>query len=172
MLACDLSQNMLGITHEKLNNLSPGMASPTACLAAVADHRFLPLKDGCIDLIVSGWSVSYLTVWYPDHWHLGADRWLIEAKRVLRKRGTIILFESLGTGNKSPQPLDHLKNFYNWLDENEFKKKWIRTDYQFESPEEAADISGFFFGNDMKTRILRERIKTLPECTGMWWMKI
>jgi ubiquinone/menaquinone biosynthesis C-methylase UbiE len=172
ILAFDLSPHMLGITRDKLNNLSLGVASTTTYLAAAADHRYLPLNDQCADLIVSGWSVSYLTVWYPENWRLEANMWLIETKRVLRKGGTIILFESLGTGNESPQPLDHLKNFYNWLDENEFKKKWIRTDYQFESPEKAADISGFFFGDDMKTRILRERIKILYECTGVWWLKI
>jgi len=89
---------------------------------------------------------------------------------VLRDGGTIILFESLGTGYESPQRLAHLENFYNWLDDRGFRNKWIRTDYLFESPEEAGRIAGFFFGNDMKARILKERMTILPECTGVWWL--
>jgi len=146
--------------------------SPMPWLAAAADHRFLPVAGRSADLIVSGWSVSYLTVWYPENWRHEAEAWLGEAGRVLRKSGTIILFESLGTGNESPKRLAHLENFYNWLDVQGFKNKWMRTDYQFESPEKASAIAGFFFGDDIKQRILQERKTILPECTGVWWLKI
>jgi ubiquinone/menaquinone biosynthesis C-methylase UbiE len=171
MLAFDLSPHMLGITHDKMNRQTQGLTSPT-WLAAVSDHRHLPLAARSADLIVSGWSVSYVTVWYPEQWRLETDKWLSEARRVLRKGGRIILFESLGTGNESPQPLEHLKNFYDWLEETGFKNSSIRTDYQFKSPEKAGEIAGFFFGDEMKFRILRERITILPECTGVWWLDI
>jgi hypothetical protein len=82
------------------------------------------------------------------------------------------LFESLGTGNESPVKLDHLKNFYPWLDEAGFQKKWIRTDYQFESLEEAEYLSRFFFGDEMGDKVKRKNWVVLPECTGVWWMKI
>ena len=166
MLAFDLSPHMLGIAREKLSHLTHVIKS----VAAAADHRFLPLAANSVDLITSGWSVSYLTVWYPGHWQQAADAWWVEARRVLRDGGTIILFESLGTGCESPQRLAHLENFYNWLDDRGFRNKWIRTDYLFESPEEAGRIAGFFFGNDMKARILKERMTILPECTGVWWL--
>jgi ubiquinone/menaquinone biosynthesis C-methylase UbiE len=172
MLAFDLSPNMLGITHGKLNSLTQGKHSVPLWMAAASDHRFLPLAAKSVDLIVSGWSVSYITVWHPEHWQREADVWLAEARRVLRESGTIILFESLGTGNESPQRLAHLENFYNWLDDRGFKNKWMRTDYLFESPEQAGEIAGFFFGNEMKTRILQERITILPECTGVWWLNL
>ncbi|MFN8404941.1 MAG: hypothetical protein U0V48_15500 [Anaerolineales bacterium] len=42
-------------------------------------------------------------------------------KRVLRKDGTIILFESLGTGNESPIQLEHVESTYRWLDANGFQ---------------------------------------------------
>jgi ubiquinone/menaquinone biosynthesis C-methylase UbiE len=167
MLAFDLSSHMLGIARAKLKRLTHVVMS----MAAASDHRFLPLASQSVDLITSGWSVSYLTVWYPEHWRLAADAWLVETRRVLRANGTIILFESLGTGNESPQRLAHLENFYNWLDDGGFKNKWIRTDYLFESPEKAGEIAGFFFGNDMKARILKEQMTILPECTGVWWSK-
>ena len=167
MLAFDLSPHMLGIARDKMRRFSR-----ENWLAAASDHRLLPLTARAADLIVSGWSVSYVTVWSPDHWRAEADAWLKESRRVLRKNGTVILFESLGTGNESPQRLAHLENFYNWLDEVGFKNKWIRTDYKFESPEAASEVTGFFFGEEIKAKILREQITILPECTGVWWLKI
>jgi ubiquinone/menaquinone biosynthesis C-methylase UbiE len=165
MLAFDLSVHMLGLARDKLRRLRP-----KRWLAAAADHRLLPLPARAADLIVSGWSVSYLAVWHPDRWRLEAEAWLREARRVLRKGGLIILFESLGTGNESPQRLAHLENFYGWLDEKGFRNKWIRTDYRFESAERAGEVAGFFFGDEMRERIRRDGLSVLPECTGVWWL--
>jgi ubiquinone/menaquinone biosynthesis C-methylase UbiE len=164
VLAFDLSAHMLGMARDKLCRLTQGR-----WLAAACDHRFLPFRPHGADLIVSGWSVSYLAVWNPGSWRAEADAWLAEARRALRPGGSIILFESLGTGNESPQRLPHLENFYGWLDEKGFQNKWIRTDYLFESPEVAGEVAGFFFGDEMKDRIRRERMTILPECTGVWW---
>jgi ubiquinone/menaquinone biosynthesis C-methylase UbiE len=166
MTAFDLSPHMLGIARDKLRRSKFGHWS-----AVAADHRFLPLESGSTDLIVSGWSVSYITVWYPDRWRVEAEAWLAEARRVLRRGGLIILFESLGTGTEAPQPLKHLENFTGWLNEKGFANKWIRTDYRFESPETGSEVAGFFFGEEMKERILREKITILPECTGVWWLR-
>ncbi len=166
VIACDLSPHMLGITRDKLR----GMGGQNWAVAA-ADHRRLPLLAGSIDLMVSGWSVSYVTVWYPDRWRAVAEAWLAEARRVLRRGGAIILLESLGTGNETPQRLPHLDNFYGWLDEKRFRNKWIRTDYRFESPEAAAEIAGFFFGKELKRKIESGRMTILPECTGVWWLR-
>jgi ubiquinone/menaquinone biosynthesis C-methylase UbiE len=164
--AFDSSPHMLSIAQDKLRQSKLDNWSTTA-----ADHRFLPLESHIADLIVSGWSVSYVSVWYPDRWRFEAESWLTEARRVLRNGGTIILLESLGTGTESPQPLAHLENFYQWLNETGFMNKWIRTDYKFESPEIGSEVAGFFFGNEMKARILREQITILPECTGVWWLR-
>ena len=163
--AFDLSTHMLGIACDKLRE-----TTLNNWITAAADHRFLPLENRSADLIVSGWSVSYITVWYPDRWQIEANAWLTEARRVLRKGGKIILLESLGTGNESPQQLGHLENFTHWLDDKGFRNKCIRTDYKFETPEIGSEVAGFFFGEEMKERILRERITILPECTGVWWI--
>ena len=163
VIACDLSPHMLRIARDKLRK------GHGEWLAAAADHRHLPLPIHSADLVVSGWSVSYVTVWYPDDWSAQADAWLEETRRVLRKGGHVILLESLGTGNEEPQRLPHLENFYGWLDRAGFRSTWIRTDYQFETPEAAARIAGFFFGDEMKQRILCEWLTILPECTGVWW---
>ena len=165
VMACDLSPHMLGIARDKLN--ASGIPNWTV---AAADHRFLPVADCSVGLIISGWSASYVTVWYPDRWREEAGAWLAEARRVLRQGGHIILFESLGTGEESPRRLPHLENFYGWLDAAGFQNKWIRTDYRFDSLESAAQIAGFFFGEEMKQKIESKRSSILPECTGVWWL--
>ena len=92
--------------------------------------------------------------------------------RVLRPGSFIVLFESLGTGHESPFQLPHLANFYPWLDEVGFQNTWIRTDYKFESLEEAEQLSRFFFGEEMGDTVLKNNWVILPECTGVWWKAI
>ena len=168
ILAFDLSPHMLGIARDRLRR----MGSNHHWLTAAAEHLRLPLAARSADLLVSGWSVSYIAVWNPHTWRSGLEAWLDEADRVLRSHAHIILFESLGTGNESPERLPHLEGFYDWLDETGFSNTWIRTDYGFETGGMADELTGFFFGEAMKSRIKRERHITLPECTGVWWRRL
>lgn len=165
--AFDASAEMLRVCRDRL--IASGLSH---WQVDVADHRQLPVPDHSADLVVSGWSVAYLVVWYPETWREELARWVGEMERVLRPGGRIILFESLGTGNETPVELEHLKAYYPWLDEAGFEKKWIRTDYQFESVDEAADLAGFFFGAEMADRIRQNEMTILPECTGVWWRKV
>ena len=100
------------------------------------------------------------------------EAWLVEMKRVLKPGSFIVLFESLGTGNESPVKLEHLNNFYPWLNEVGFQNKWIRTDYKFESVQEAEELSRFFFGDELGNKVVQNSWMILPECTGVWWLKI
>jgi len=163
----DASEEMLRVCRERL--VTSGLSN---WQVDVADHRQLPLEDHSVDLVVSGWSVSYLSVWNKENGDAELDKWLIEMKRVLRSGGMIILLESLGTGNESPIRLEHVEATYRWLDNNGFQHKWIRTDYQFESVEEAAELAGFFFGDELADRVRANRLVILPECTGVWWKTI
>jgi ubiquinone/menaquinone biosynthesis C-methylase UbiE len=167
MRAFDASAEMLRVCRERLiaSRLSNWQVD-------VADHRQLPLPDHSADLVLSGWSVAYLVVWHPESYRDELQKWMNEMKRVLRPGGKIILFESLGTGNETPIQLEHLKEYYPWLDEAGFQKKWIRTDYQFESVDEAADLAGFFFGEEMADGIRKKGSGILPECTGVWWKTV
>ena len=165
--AFDASAHMLGVTRDKLKK-----TGSSNWRIAAADHRNLPLLDHCADLVVSGWSVSYLSVWSREDGWLELDAWLAEMNRVLRPAGTIILFESLGTGNESPIHLEHLETTYRWLEAVGFQSKWIRTDYRFGSVEEAVDLAGFFFGEEMRRRLREKRSPILPECTGVWWKTV
>jgi ubiquinone/menaquinone biosynthesis C-methylase UbiE len=165
--AFDASAEMLRVCRERL--LASGLSNWGV---QVADHRRLPLRDGSADLAVSGWSVSYLAVWNPERGVAELDKWLAEMKRVLRPNGTLILFESLGTGNESPIRLEHVGSTYRWLDANGFRNKWIRTDYKFASIEEAVELSRFFFGDELADNVQRNHWVVLPECTGVWWRRI
>ncbi len=162
--AFDVSAEMLRVCRERL--LASGLSNGQV---QVADHRQLPVPDHSTDLVVSGWSVSYLAVWNPDRAEQELDRWLLEMQRVLRPGGKILLLESLGTGNESPVRLEHLETTYRWLQDKGFQSTWIRTDYQFASLEEAVELSNFFFGEDLGKKVEQNRWVILPECTGLWW---
>jgi ubiquinone/menaquinone biosynthesis C-methylase UbiE len=165
--AFDLSAEMLRVCRERL--IKSGLSN---WQVDVADHRQLPVQNHSVDLAVSGWSVSYLAVWNPEQGQAELDKWLVEMKRVLREGGTIILFESLGTGNESPTRLEHVESTYQWLDANGFENKWIRTDYKFDSLEEAIELSRFFFGDELGDKVEQNHWVILPECTGVWWRRV
>jgi ubiquinone/menaquinone biosynthesis C-methylase UbiE len=165
--AFDASPELLRVCRERLT--ASGLSN---WQVDVADHRQLPVPDHSADLVVSGWSVSYLAVWNQDNGTAELDKWLEEMKRVLRKDGTIILFESLGTGNEEPIRLEHVESTYQWLESNGFAGKWIRTDYKFESLEEAIELARFFFGEELGDKVERNQWVVLPECTGVWWRGI
>jgi ubiquinone/menaquinone biosynthesis C-methylase UbiE len=165
--AFDASAGMLRVCRERL--VASGLSN---WQVDVADHRQLPVPDHAADLVVSGWSVSYLAVWNQENGQAELDTWLNEMKRVLRKDGMLILFESLGTGNEEPIRLEHVESTYQWLDANDFENKWIRTDYKFESLEEAIELSRFFFGYELGEKVERNRWVILPECTGVWWRRV
>lgn len=167
MRAFDVSEEMLRVCRRRLE--ASGL---TNWKVDIADHRQLPVPNYSADIVVSGWSVSYLAVWNPDSWRAELEKWLGEMKRVLRRGGFVVLFESLGTGNESPIRLEHLKDFYPWLDEVGFQRKWIRTDYKFASIEEAEELSRFFFGDELGNKVKANGWVILPECTGVWWLKV
>jgi len=167
MRAFDASDEMLRVCRKKLE--ASGLSN---WKVEVADHRQLPVENASADLAVSGWSVAYLHVWNPETWRGELEKWLGEMKRVLRRGSFIVLFESLGTGNDEPIELEHLKEYYPWLDEAGFQKKWIRTDYKFRSVEEAEELSRFFFGDELGDKVKENNWVVLPECTGVWWLRV
>lgn len=165
--AFDMSEEMLRVCRERL--VASGLSN---WQVEVADHRSIPVEDHSADLVVSGWSLSYLAVWNPDSWKRELENWLREMKRVLRPGSFIVLFESLGTGNESPLRLPHLEQYYPWLDQAGFQSEWIRTDYKFQSIEEADELSRFFFGDELGEKVKQNSWVILPECTGLWWLRV
>jgi ubiquinone/menaquinone biosynthesis C-methylase UbiE len=166
VIAMDVSTHMLQFLAAKRRSAGGGKWP-----AAAGDHRTLPLRARSADLIVSGWSVSYLALWNAGTWREAVKQWFDKVRRVLRKAGHVILFESLGTGNEVPVRLPHRETYYHWLDETGFSNLWIRTDYRSESVEIAHQLAGFFFGEEIKRLIKRQQPVTLAECSGVWWRR-
>ncbi len=159
----DLSVPML----QKAARVIP-MDSPVVHGLSAGDHRYLPVTANSYDWVVSGWSVCYLASWNREGWKPQVHAALKEFTRVLRPDGKILLIETLGTGELTPRPPDHLTDYLNYLDGLGFQRTWIRTDYRFDDEPTARDLTGFFFGEGMLEKIGYSPTPVLPECTGLW----
>jgi len=164
--AFDSSAHMLAIAETSLREM--GL---TNWETGVADHRQVPVQDASADLVISGWSFSYLAVWGGADWQSALRDGLNEIQRILRPGGMVLMIESLGTGTEKPRPPEHLRAYFDWLTEAGFERGWTRSDYRFESLEEAVELSTFFFGEEMGQQVREKNWVILPECTGIWWKK-
>ncbi|MVP01668.1 class I SAM-dependent methyltransferase [Paenibacillus lutrae] len=168
ILALDASAAMLDITSRKLEGA--GLAN---WKCAVCDLRQLPLSTSSADLVVAGWSMCYLTHSGVQDWQDNLRRIIGEIIRVLRPGGTAIVFETMGTGARTPDPPESLKPYYAMLSE-EFGlcHDTFRLDYHFDSLEQAEELTSFFFGDELAARVRREGLSQLPECAGVWWLHV
>ncbi len=164
VFAMDISLPMLQVARDEMEK-----HEIKNCIHTVADHRQIPLKSSSIDLITSGWSVCYLVDWYRSTWKSELVTAFYEMRRVLKSSGKIILIETQGTGFEEPHPPEHLRHYFKYLGELGFHFRWIRTDYEFSNIEEAEELAGAFFGEEMREKIVFNGWKNLPECTGIWW---
>lgn len=165
IVAVDASDAMLRINGERLK-----AGGHDRWRTVVADHRSLPLEDRSADLVVAGWTISYLGSSNVPNYRDNIKQIIGEIRRILRPNGTVILFETMGTGEETPNPPDFLRSYYTALEEEYgFSHRWIRTDYAFDSIEQAEELCRFFFGDEMAERVVRNRWQTVPECAGIWW---
>ncbi|WP_127529744.1 class I SAM-dependent methyltransferase [Paenibacillus kobensis] len=168
LTALDASAAMLDITAQRLTG-----AGLTNWTTKTADNRSLPLADSSADLIVAGWTVCYVAESGKPDWENNLAAVIAEMKRVLRPGGTIILFETMGTGTETPDPPHFLKEYYKSLVEQYgFSHRWIRTDYQFGSLAEAKETASFFFSDELANRVETNNWVSLPECAGIWWLHV
>lgn len=138
---------------------------------ALGDNRQMPVQSNCADVVIEGWSFGHVTGWYPDNWQAITDQMLAEMERIAKPDGTAILIETMGTGNRQPQPPNDAlaELFQYWEEQHGFEYRWIRTDYQFASTAEADELIRFFFGDDMADKLVTGNKVTVPECTGIWY---
>lgn len=165
--AFDLAQPMLDVTAEKLKKT--GLSN---WRTEVADHRALPVEDNSADIVLAGWSFCYLGSTNVSNWQENIQLVISEMKRVVRRGGSLIILETLGTGREHPEPPDFLIEYYKSLEGYGFCHKVIRTDYLFKSLEEAGDLTKFFFGDELANNIIERGLTVLPECTGVWWLRV
>ncbi|MCR8644606.1 class I SAM-dependent methyltransferase [Paenibacillus sp. N1-5-1-14] len=168
IIALDQSQAMLDETAEKL--MDAGLMN---WKIAVADHRKLPVADQSADLIVAGWTICYLVQSGLPQWKQNLEEIMLEMKRVLRPGGTIIIFETMGTGYETPNPPDFLIEYYaSLVADYGFAHKWMRTDYQFDSVEQAVELTKFFFSTELADQVRKDNKAQVPECAGIWWLHV
>jgi ubiquinone/menaquinone biosynthesis C-methylase UbiE len=162
--AFDNSEHMIESNRTRLQGLNY-----TNCQLGLADHRTIPRPSQSADLVIAGWSLCYLVVEHPASWELELAKSLAEIERLLRPGGKIIIIETLGTGFTSPTPPDHLRAYYDWLENRAgLSRRWFRTDYEFSSLAEAESLVRFFFGESLAARVVQEKWRRVPECTGLW----
>lgn len=166
LICTDISRSMLNLLDRKLEKQKHDRNWKTL----VADHRELPINDNSIDMVISGWSICYLTHSENEKWGDNLEQVIAEMTRVLKPGGTIIIFETMGTGTEQPNPPDILKPYFNALTNNYgFNHRWVRADYEFSSFEDARNVTEFFFGEEVAQKIINNEWATVPECAGIWW---
>jgi ubiquinone/menaquinone biosynthesis C-methylase UbiE len=138
---------------------------------AAADNLAVPLPDSSAEILIEGWSFGHCVSREGGDWKRTAVEILAECARLVKPGGTLILIETLGTGQSTPRaPGPWLPLFFSWLqDECGFALKWIRTDYLFESLEKAKELVELFFGQMVEHEVLATGQVIVPECTGIWW---
>lgn len=162
--ASDLSLHMLTTARDVL-----AQQNTSNTILCVADMRRTPYAADCADLIIAGWSFCYLAVWGEEKWKDELEAGLDEAQRLLRPGGVMMMLENYGTGHETPAPPPHLDPYFAFLKDKGFKDTWFRTDYAFQSLDEALALSGFFFGEEMSEKVRQNQWTRLPECTGLLW---
>ncbi|GAB4111108.1 MAG: hypothetical protein Fur005_44640 [Roseiflexaceae bacterium] len=164
--AHDRSAHMLEYAKQRLRERSIDNVS-----LAIADNAAVPLASGVADLAIAGWSFGHATEWDAQRWRQVIGQGIAEMQRVLRPGGRAIIIETLGTGQDVPNPPSQvLSDYYAWLEhELHFQRTWIRTDYRFNSQEEADRLTGFFFGSPSPTILQSDQRVVVPECSGIWW---
>ena len=139
----------------------------------VARHHALPLQGIEADVALEGWAFGHALAWNPDGWRDDVRAWVTELERLLRREGTVLLIETMGTGVETPFSGGHsLEPFHDFVVNTlGFSHRVVRTDYRFESVEAAAQTLGFFFGERLAARVRDEGWRVVPECTGIYWRK-
>ena len=165
IFAFDIEASMLGRAQRAMR--ATGM---TNWHLSLGDNGRMPVASACADLAIEGWSFAHVREWHPKTWREQSDAMLAEMARVLKPGGTAILIETMGTGRRQPLASTNLRQLYDhWEQEQGLSYRWIRTDYQFASPQEADELMRFFFGDDLADTCLDGKRVIVPECTGIWW---
>ena len=105
----------------------------------------------------------------PDGWRETASAAVGELRRVTTPSGRIVVVESLGTGVSEPgPPTPELAEFHDWLtDDCGLTCHTIATDYVFDSPAEAQELTAAFFGAEFAATLADDQVR-IPEFTGVW----
>ena len=120
---------------------------------------------GTFDFLIEGWSFGHLISDEFDS-NFWITKLIKDCKRIAK---TIIFIETMGTFVDNPNPpTDKLGNFYSELKGNGYTEHIIRTDYKFDSINQAKYVLGSFFGKAMEDKIQEKNEFIIKEYTGIW----
>jgi len=166
--AFERAEAMLNVARQRIAD--DGVHNVTLGLAS---HAKLPVEDATADIALEGWAFGHAVSWNPTGWRDEVAAHVAELARTLRPGGTVVLIETMGTGVETPFAGGHgLEPFHAFVLESlGFSHRVLRTDYRFESPEEAVRLLGGFFGEGMAGRVRAAGATVWPECTGLYWRR-
>ena len=133
------------------------------------EHKDIPLPDNSVDLIIEGW--SFPAAYYSSYseWHAEFEAIVLEMKRILRPKGSVILIETMGSLHIWEEAPAQTNVLYDYFEkELGLKKAIIRTDYKFCNKEDAVDLGTFFFGDEVGAEIQEIGEPIVPEATAIW----
>lgn len=160
----DRSSHMLDKAKANLRNYSEKVQ-----FGVLENNEIGSLSDK-LDFVIEGWSFGH-TIFDNQDDVDSITKLLVEScERLVAENGALIFIETLGTNVDNPQDFTGpLGDFYNQLEHaHGMQRKVVRTDYQFESVNEASRIMGFFFGSDMSVAVEKRGSTIIPEHTGIW----
>lgn len=134
----------------------------------ILDNKDIAKFNEAADYFIEGWSFGHTIIENQDNIKKIVQKLISNCMKISKKK--IIIIETLGTNVSEPAPTsDILSQFFSILEEEYgFKKTIIRTDYKFESNEEAERIMSFFFGEKMRESLKKVSRNIIPEWTGVW----
>jgi len=137
----------------------------------VCDNNSIDSIKEKSDFVIEGWSFGHTVSDHLENAESKIDEMVNNSSSLLNDEGTMIFIETLGTNAETAAaPAPFLDLFYTRLKSvHGFKELIIETDYQFDSVDEAARISGFFFGPEIADDIRKKGTPTIKEFTGLWY---
>ncbi len=167
----DRAEAMLGVAARALSaDVARGAVELVEADARVLDAHGVPV--GAFDVATAGWCFGHFRHWMPEDWRQDVDRALDAMTRAVRAGGTLVVIETLGTGHETPRRHAPLDEYFEALEARGFARRAIRTDYAFDSVEEAVEVLGPFFGDDLSARVREAGWSRVPECTGVWSRRV
>ncbi|WP_219837736.1 class I SAM-dependent methyltransferase [Paenibacillus sp. R14(2021)] len=167
ILATDASTAMLEVAARNLK-----AARLTNWQIEQASHDSLPLANHSIDLLTAGWTICYSASTNVPNWQSNLQVILQEIARVVRPGGTAIIFENFGTGTTEANPPAFLTSYYSELEQTYgFEHTYIRTDFEFDTVDDAIALTDFFFGTWLSEQVTNSQSPRVPGSTGIWWKR-
>jgi len=136
----------------------------------IGNNECLPVIEKKAEIFIEGWSFGHTIVENNNDIQSTTERIVNNIRRNTTVDSVKIIIETLGTNVNEPKYINNdLKQFYRLIEEEYgFKKTIVKTDYKFDDYREAAQIMGFFFGEEMERGIIQRKSEIVPEYTGIW----